>query len=211
MTCILIATAAFVVGAVLTFIITKNGAVQVAPPPTCPQCDYSANPDFPRISDTTAQLLANEYINNGQGSVADPNDPNSLSPDARCINFPLPVLKKYIWDLEKMVCNSKTVKNDDLGIRFYYGRYPNLQTSAPSDLSTVPIEYSYRHTLFLVPTVLSGSVYMDYNPVNPDSTSSSYDDPAQSCIMNHGNVTPPPFTADGAAPALVMRTTGLMF
>ncbi|HOZ52698.1 MAG TPA: hypothetical protein PLU17_12615 [Chitinophagaceae bacterium] len=185
--------AGLVVGAIIIFALNDDGTVT---PITCPKFDYSAEPDYKHISDATARDLADRYKNECQPALSNIINQEGVV-DARCIQFSLASLKKYIWELETKVCGCDTFR--DLGIRFYYGKYPDLRKSRAGqypDLAGLDPNYSSLHTIFLVPTYKDATgVNRDFEPL--DITNCKVGDARQPSsvvsIMNHGNLSPPPF------------------
>jgi hypothetical protein len=193
----MIALASFVAGAIITYMITSSGdTIKI----DCPTFDYTTATAFPGISTATAQLLAEGYREEIEPVIraARIQSGGDQDLDALSINFSLPVLKKYIWEIESKVCPQKTLDVSKLGIRCYYGKYPDLNTSAPNDLSSIDPLYSYRHTLFMVPTYTDGTLIFDVDPEKPETFNKDADSSSLSTnkyIMNHGNLAPPPFGA----------------
>ena len=124
--------------------------------------------------------------------------------DARCVQFSLTNLKKYIWDLESKVCGCDSFKN--LGIRFYFGKYPDLNSDeamANPDLNRLDKKYSFLHTVFLVPTFQTADgVNQDFEPLDITNCRTGNPRPPDSpmSLMNHGNLSPPPFPAAPGGP-----------
>lgn len=212
--CLLIAATAFVAGAIITYIVTKDGTT--TEPLTCPRVDYTNDAPFPHISAATAHDIAHRYEMECQPALTQirPEGADG-NPDARAIVFSLPVLKKYIWELENTVCKNGNLNVEDLGIRFYYAKYPDLNESKPADLESLPSEYSYRHTVFLSPAVKEKNIYRDFNP-NNTATYKLSDTPDKDLdsnmfLMNHGNITPPPFPDARSSADSTSKASGLHF
>ena len=113
-----------------------------------------------------------------------------------------------IWEIEKSV--SGLGVNSELGLRFYYGKYPDIAgiKADPGhplydDFHDLPDIYSALHTLFAVPTYKDEKgVERDFDPwrsaesghLEPISASSVNDARKHMAVMlNHGNLCPPPF------------------
>ncbi len=75
--------------------------------------------------------------------------------DAQSCWYSIDTLKKFICLMEKYAAKSK-IKTADLGVRFYYGNYPDNYTR---DLSL-----SKHHTLFLTATTNLGGNNIDFDP-----------------------------------------------
>ncbi len=115
----------------------------------------------------TNQLAA---INNSSRTIFSPN-----YSDARAIWFDLETLKAFIHQIEiKAKNNVDPVPSTDLGIRIYYGSYPEESTwgSTYKDLpgtgnNVLTPDYQERHTLVLVPTIRKDTLDVDFNPLDP--------------------------------------------
>lgn len=97
---------------------------------------------------------------------------NTDAVDARTVWFSLDSLKRYIWYIEEEVCKNSCVNKDDLGLRFYYGEYPDKDTWAKLDGESDPESMKHKelyqglHTVLIVPTYYSKSSDMnvDFDP-----------------------------------------------
>jgi len=170
-------------------------------------CDYSAEPEFTGISKAAALDLADRYRNQCQPLLTTIIPGNNM--DARSIVFPIEALKKLIWEIESNV--RPLSANVELGIRMYYGKYPDIAAIKEDpdhplhdDLSNLPDEYSFHHTIFLVPTYKDDVNFVDFDPwecnqngalVKMDSNiPSTANSGVMTAQMNHGNISPPPFS-----------------
>jgi hypothetical protein len=97
---------------------------------------------------------------------------NTAPTDARTVWFSLDSLKRYIWYIEEEVCKNKCVNPDDLGLRFYYGEYPDKETWAKLDGENDPASMKHKeayqglHTILIVPTYYSknSDMNVDFDP-----------------------------------------------
>ncbi len=141
--------------------------------------DYTADPDYTLIQGAAVQSMALAY------KRSHPNTPD----DANSVWFELDALKKFIWNIEKSVCENNCNANSlNLGIRIYYAHYPQTGPGAPEPFNNLIPEYSGKHTVFMIPTYdLPGSTptndHFDFNinrpfanctpdRINPDDTTS---------------------------------------
>ena len=131
--------------------------------------DYSNGDSVGMINYEAAKLLHDAYNRNKKG-IAVYNNDGALVPgeDSKSIWFSLDRLKNFIWQIEKQNCDSGCP--DSLGLRIYFGRYPNLKgykDGRDSGLANVKVDYSGRLTLFMVPTYWNSarSVYYDFLPL----------------------------------------------
>ena len=160
----------------------SNNSTSTGNPP-CPDC---SNSSFQGISAATAHELANNYHS------AMHNDT-----DSRCIWFSLDTIKAFICAIEKVNSNNCN-KNFKLGIRFYYGRYPGNMSG--TDFFGLDSRYPNKHTLFLVPTYLDGSVNRDFDPskglqqCEPEGFDSK-----SVAILASASSSPPPHTTSNEA------------
>ncbi|MBB3123291.1 hypothetical protein FHS04_000788 [Mesoflavibacter sabulilitoris] len=111
---------------------------------------------------------------------------NSTNLDnTKAVRLDLETLKTFIYHLE-MESKKNNISSKDLGIRFYYARYPKQATwnsVYARDLSgfirdSKTEQYALRHTLVLIPTIKQDSINYDFDPLVPQSyttgLSSSY-------------------------------------
>ncbi len=133
--------------------------------------DYSGDPMSGLINFTAAKQMADAYAADsgkfyiGNGAV------NTSDHDARSIWFDLETIKKFIWNMEDTICKNGC-KDLNLGLRFYYAKYPDSNTiKTSSALAGVKPEFQFHHTLFVVPTYDAGTGatarHIDFDPWNP--------------------------------------------
>lgn len=94
---------------------------------------------------------------------------NTNKGDAHSIWFKLETLKKFIYHIEHNTSkNDPSKRSDDLGLRFYYSRYPEPEAWGKyKDLQDVSQDYGERHTLFAIPTILNhNGINIDFNPLD---------------------------------------------
>lgn len=110
--------------------------------------NYQGEPLQGIIPFEKAKMVFDEYKNNTPGRKDD---------DATSIWFSLETLKKFIWTIESNVCQN-CPKPQKLGVRIYYGRYPQ---STPN----VNSRYYNKHTVFMVATFdKAPNQHFDFNP-----------------------------------------------
>jgi hypothetical protein len=97
--------------------------------------------------------MANDYAGDKGKYFIWNQQVNTGAQDARNIWFDISRMKQFIGYIESALCQSGCNENTHLGIRFYYAKYPdkNTMTGLP-DLTGVPLEYAWHHTLFMMPT-----------------------------------------------------------
>jgi hypothetical protein len=121
----------------------------------------------------------------------------------RSVWFSLETLKDFIHQIESKTCNTCT---GNLGIRFYFGQYPNVTGPGAtySDLISVDAGYAGIQTLFMVPTIDQGTYHYDFDPAKSCERykelamdTSGFYPPGGATVtalmaQNHGDACPPP-------------------
>jgi hypothetical protein len=145
------------------------------------------------------QILVNNYRNNQLVSV---NEKMGID-DAHSIHFDLKTLKKFIADIETLTsANNPGANLEDLGIRFYYAAYPNLESWDIMNGTQIGREYAEKHTLVLVPTIKKQDengemLSYDFNPMNSDgqmlamASARNANTNCEVICQNHGALIPP--------------------
>lgn len=121
--------------------------------------------------------------------------------DSYSVWFDLNTLKEFICQVETDAANHK-VSSNDLGLRIYYGRYPETHTwnrEYKTDLSNLlgdPItrKYEKHHTVIMIPTIRKSGGNFDFNPLDQ----ATYD----TGIGGNPNYGP---TSNGQVNALLLR------
>jgi hypothetical protein len=136
-------------------------AVTTARP--CPDCtDHNLTP-FSGVSTETALKMAGDY------RITNPPLPGTENEeDARSVWFSAETLKNFLWKAEKEICRRGCAGNLKLGVRIYYGRYPNANLmSLNDDLAGLDLDFASHHTVFMVPTFqdpLDPQTHWDFDP-----------------------------------------------
>jgi hypothetical protein len=111
------------------------------------------------MSDSYANDLGKGYIS-GSGITFDTGvfntartTPNGKSRDALSVVFDIEKLKTLIWLMDSTFCARNCDATKEMGIRFYYIKYPpNLGTpNGPEDLAGLKAENRNKHSLVMVP------------------------------------------------------------
>ncbi|MFL9834594.1 hypothetical protein [Chryseobacterium terrae] len=107
--------------------------------------------------------------------------------DAHSIWFDLPTLKSFIAEIETQAqLIDQNVKDEDLGIRFYYAAYPQVPEMS------VPTDYANRHTLVMIPTKKKDNLDYDFNPLEDTNGALAITGLITDALaMNHGTLVPP--------------------
>ncbi|HZV71022.1 MAG TPA: hypothetical protein VFG10_15815 [Saprospiraceae bacterium] len=106
------------------------------------------------ISFRTAKFLSEKYASDtGKSLINSETGMNFGKNDAISCWFPMDDIKQFIWFTESQMCRFSCSDTVQLGIRFYYGIYPdNVHTQKDyPDLNGLPQSFSNRHTLFMIP------------------------------------------------------------
>jgi hypothetical protein len=150
------------------FSCTRNGGLQINSKDCQTFCyNYSAVP-FPGLSRLVADTISHNYRSQiGARGLTIENDTS----ETRAVWFKLETIKNFIYQVERSTCqlNCDSIKKDELGIRFYFAKYPKSTDAAASQpdfafLRTSPRNYG-KKTLFMVPTYyVPGIGDKDFDP-----------------------------------------------
>lgn len=117
------------------------------------------------------------------------DDYGSITGDSQSIWFDLETLKAFVYHIENEARLKKNIKSDQLGVRFYYSRYPvsnnwnaypDLQSWANNNSNSTT--YATHHTLIGVPTIQRGKdkqgnlLHYDFNPTDVKTYENSLGD-----------------------------------
>jgi hypothetical protein len=167
-----------------------------------------------RLSAGMAKALVTNYKNN-QLAVINQSGPQGSS-DARSAWLSLSAMKKFICELEKTSLENLNMDASQLGVRIYYGAYP--QAGAAGDWSSFPstlpdgtptTNYAGKHTIVMVPTyntvnAMGVNVNVDFDPrfvtVDPGTLKAApkamrdiLSNPGEIVMMqDHTSLAPPP-------------------
>jgi hypothetical protein len=131
-------------------------------------------------------------------------------------------LKKYMSYIELLAASKGMDQIEQLGIRMYFGRYPNAADwSKFPELAQTKDEYKNLRTLVFVPTYLSGNLNRDFDPnyienaqklsiadikarlaptTNGQAKSAGQTQSPQNYVnLNNFGIIPPPFSTNGGA------------
>jgi hypothetical protein len=136
--------------------------------------DYSTEP-LDGINFDAAQSLFGKY--DYQYSKIDML-PDGAGKDAQSVWFDLTTLKKFLYKIEDTLLKQKAaITAKDLGIRIYYGSYPNATELKKENSSFfgLPLDYAHHHTVFMIPTfndATDNKIHHDFNPWYPELNAS---------------------------------------
>lgn len=125
--------------------------------------NYATTP-FIGLSNNLIKTMVQEYYN---ASAYQNYHPTGDNVDSRSIWFNLDTLKKFIWYVETTSKANGLNNMNKLGVRFYYGRYPEQSTwSLYPEMATVPTQFEKLHTAFLIPTYFNTTTNynVDFDP-----------------------------------------------
>jgi hypothetical protein len=187
--------------------------VQVNTPDCKTFCyNYSTVP-FPGLSKSVAENMAGNYrkLPTSPGLTIETD-----TSETRSVWFKLETIKNFIYQIETSTCQLKCdkIKAEDLGIRFYFAKYPQASDAVAADegfafLRNKPRFYG-KKTLFMVPTYYTpDNGDIDFDPrwtfnnakecaptqLSRIKGSSGYKmvaaTPEADGMQNHGNLCPP--------------------
>ena len=129
---------------------------------------YNPSQKYGMISFATAKMLAENYAGSeGKKFIYDGTIKTSEQ-DALNIWFDLKILKNFIAFIESSACKANCDTSKRLGIRIYYGKYPDSTELANyADLADVPKKYGKHHTVFMMPTFYDSVAKknLDFDPM----------------------------------------------
>lgn len=169
----------------------------------------AADIPFKCISFQAARDLSSRYRKECQPLLSASFKDKKPSEDARSVVFTLENLKRMIAEIEKNT--SSLGEKAQLGLRVYYGKYPDLAAINKNpdhplhkDFGGLPDEYSSLHTAFTVPVYQDKQgIFRDFDPwqsaisglFEPIVENRNVAPGGMSPQMNHGNLCPPPFNS----------------
>jgi hypothetical protein len=129
--------------------------------------------------------------------------------DALSVVFDVEKIKTLIYEMETKACLRGCDPSTELGIRYYYIKYPKLGSGfAPRGLTDFPEENSFKHSLVMVPVykIAGGKDWYDYDLFGMSATTTCFPKmPKNSAGLpympfgllpdagdNHGGIGPPP-------------------
>jgi hypothetical protein len=126
-----------------------------------PHCKDYTDVEMKGIIDANVAFdIANSYKTDKSKSTIE----GTGQQDANSIWFSLETLKQYIWKMETELAKNKcNIDSLNLGIRIYYGKYPDVETMRK--LGFKP-EYALHHTAFIVGTYKGKKNHIDFDPWN---------------------------------------------
>lgn len=156
------------------------------------------------LSGSTLRALSQLYLRDlAKSKVNYASDPETTINDAMSICFDLKKMKELIYRIERTACKSGCDDGKQLGIRFYYIKYP--ETVGPdgtySDLRLVPEECANKHSIAMVPAYKDGDFWYDFEfeiPGKECKLSKASDNSKHIGLIvlgdgtNHGGIAPPP-------------------
>jgi hypothetical protein len=130
----------------------------------CPDCYDHARTPFKGINTETALKMSEDYKTINQPLLVI----DETITDANSIWFSAESLKNFLWKIDQEACRRGCGESLKLGLRLYYGRYPNAADMAlNNDLGNLPSIFQQHHSLFIVPTfqdALNPQIHRDFDP-----------------------------------------------
>lgn len=125
--------------------------------------DYSKTP-MSQLEYGLIQDMVNTYKS---GQLTSINQGSFILNDAHSVWFDLETLESFIYHI-KLNTKNQGVKSKELGLRIYYGAYPDtIKWRNYPDLIKVPINYEHHHTVMMIPTIKYNNINNDFNPLQP--------------------------------------------
>jgi hypothetical protein len=175
-----------------------------------------------------AMTLISNYTQNHLDAINCDQDLTDLrqggaSSDSRSVWFSLTALNTFIGALQSNAANNCGI-NGNLGVRMYFGEYPDADSSlwGTNSFPANFAQYAGMQTIVMVPTYYNGAVNMDFDPAfpgahlplpiaqvcniatNTDTMQQATGQPntAPLSMLDHGSLSPPPFILAGQYGAL---------
>jgi hypothetical protein len=147
--------------------------------------------------------LNHEYSHKIENKASNGN----LVDDSRAIWFSLSRLKGFIEEIERVNCRNSCDTTLALGVRMYFGVYPDPNEFPEIARGGNSDNLQNRHTIFMIPTYDDSlGFHRDFDPRQVQSYCSPPPPDGPSIIslstlidksaMNHGDFIPPPYTQD---------------
>ena len=140
-------------------------------------CDDYSRESISTLKTSLISDLVERYRKN-QLTYINQHMPESDS-DSHSIWFDLDTIKKFIYHIEKNVQINRVSNGAKLGLRIYYGAYPEAsEFTSPgyediAYLATDPqtMKYGLKHTLIFIPTIYNESLVdnVDFNPLDSNT------------------------------------------
>lgn len=145
------------------FSCTRNGGLQINSKDCQTFCYDFSNVTFDGLNAKVATMMADNYADLYDSAITD-GKRKVIKSETKSVWFSLLTLKSLIYQIERNTCklNCKSVDVNNLGIRFYFAKYPD--PNIPSQVAQVndPVfaflqkpefaGFYGRKTLFMVPT-----------------------------------------------------------
>lgn len=178
---------------------------------SCSRCNEYSRADLTgMISYATAKKLSSDYVQDAGKKFIGKGAQITGEQDSRNVWFSLPKLKAYISFIEQQTCLSGCDKRKELGVRVYFGKYPDSITmKANPSLDGVPRAFQNHHTVFFSATYYDPQkkINIDFDPTDVIDNCALYPiNPVKGRVWiavpaagsaegdreNHGGLMPPP-------------------
>lgn len=157
------------------------------------------------LSGTTLAALSKLYLDDRAKSKINYATDTEPDPDALSICFDLQNMKELIFRIESTACKSGCADGKELGIRFYYIKYPKRVGPGGTydDLTGLSVDCANKHAIAMVAAYKDGESWYDFDYEIPDRekacnlTKASVNSKHIGLIVqgdgtNHGGMAPPP-------------------
>lgn len=157
------------------------------------------------LSGSTLAALSDLYFRDKAKSKINYATDAEPAKDALSICFDLKKMKELIFRIESNACNSGCADGKELGIRFYYIKYPEKvgPDGTYEELRALTADCANKHAIAMVAAYKEGESWYDFDYEIPDKTkacnlkSASVNSKHIGLIVqgdgtNHGGMAPPP-------------------
>jgi hypothetical protein len=160
------------------------------------------------INGDLLQTLSEDYESDKGKSMINYNSAtgDNSGKDALSLTFDLDKIKNFIWQMEHSICVAGCNPKPELGIRFYYIKYPKGldTTNVPKDLAGIFASNANKHALAMVPVYKAADKeWYDFDfrgnengcPVDKKNSSNGKYTTGMISLGegdNHGGIGPPP-------------------
>lgn len=177
---ILLLTNLVFIGIITFLACNRTTGTAISKDPCKVRCADYSNSKFQYLETALLKRMASDYRDS-----AGLNPLRVADRDATSIWFHLEDLKRFIWEIEtnmcKVKCGDTRPQGYPLGIRIYYGRYPDHKTMGQfaSLAGLMGNNFETRHTLFMVPTYdsivsVKGVLVREHIDFDPHSIKSGF-------------------------------------
>lgn len=148
----------------VVMLLSYTGCHHPAPPCTTSCFPPDNTQPFTPLDGQYIQMLVRNYWMKQWTSYRQ-HSPNALA-DARSVYFSLATVKRFIHMIEDSACKSCWLPKPELGLRIYYGTYPDSAEWIEREMHGLSHTYEGHHTVLMVPAYFDPSTgnNVDFDP-----------------------------------------------